>query len=790
MKRSTAIPSRCALASAVALSVGVSSPVFSQVLEEVVVTAQKRSQSLQDVPIALSAFNATFLQTTGVQNLGGLEQFTPGLDIEALSVTQPTYKIRGIGSGGLSIGTDPAVGIYTDGIYVGRSASSNVEFSDIERVEVLKGPQGTLFGRNAAAGAIQIITQKPVQETEGSVRVRYGNYDKMLGEAIYNTPLIDDELAARFNVIANSRDGYIDNALNGNDLGDEHYYAGRASFLWTPQSETSVRLSFDYNRLDQDAPVAIGLNPDLSPTGTPGGQLGDVDVFGKVANDVIKGEEKRKMYAYSLEMDHEFEAATMTYIASYRHFDSNARQDEDGLGSLDYQPPVEYLYLDTNNIEHNSQFYTELRFAGETGDLTWVGGVSFYDESGKQSAEVTANVGSLVRNLTSDPVNDVYTTPDNATCLSLSALALGGTAYPCSAFDTETMNNEAKTKSYAAFGDVTWQINNMVSLTAGARLTYDDKKFGWYNPPNSLTGNSAQDVIFPVDSPQSALAKTRWYRQKGSWDNFDPRVVLNVYPMEDVMLWASYANGYTAGGFNSLQVGSEFDPEEVDNYEIGIKSEFLDSTVRVNASVYHFIYSDKQDIIQIDTGGAVRQFSTSTGDAQGTGFDSEFLWLPVDNLQLAMNYGYLDAQWTDRELEGYYNGCGVGVPRTAGNLDGEQLDGPKQRVALSADYDLQLGDRGTVLFHVDYSLTSKVERNPASSDYCVNYETKEDDYHLTNARIAWEDTSAAWQVALWAENIFDTEYVVVYNAITADLGSPYVRRNLPRMYGLEVIYKW
>lgn len=788
MDRLAAYPQRPLYLCVLALSMGISSPAMSQMLEEVIVTAQKRSQSLQDVPIAVSAFNATFLETTGVQNLAGLQQFTPGLDIEGLGVTQPIYRIRGIGSDGLSIGIDPAVGIYTDGIYVGRSASSNVEFSDIERVEVLKGPQGTLFGRNAAAGAIQIITKKPVQETEGEVRLRVGNYDKFLAEAVYNTPLIEDELAARFNVIKSSRDGYIDNALGGNDLGDEDYYAGRASFLWTPQSETSVRLSFDYNRLDQDPPFAIGLNSDLSPTGKMGGAIGDVDVFGKVANDVIKGEEKRKLYAYSLELEHEFEHTTMTYIASYRHFDANVRQDEDGLGSLDYQPPIEYLYLDSNNIEHNSQFYSELRFAGETESLIWVGGLSFYSEDGKQSAEVTANVGSLIRNLTSDPASGMFATPDNMTCLLLSEAALGGTAFPCSAFDTETMNNEATTKSYAAFGDVTWQINDYVSLTGGARITYDDKKFGWDNPPNSLTGNSAQDVIFPADSPEAALAKQGWYRQKGSWDNFDPRVVLNVFPTDGVMLWASYTNGYTAGGFNSLQVGSEFEPEDVDNYEIGIKSEFFDSTVRVNASVYHYIYSDKQDIVQIDNNTVANPFVTITGDAEGTGFESEVLWLPIENLQLAMNYGYLDAQWTDRELDGFYNGCGA--PITSGNLDGEQLEGPKQRVAVMADYDLQLGDNGTILFHIDYSLTSKKERNPASDDFCTEYESKDDDLHLTNARIAWEDTTQTWQVALWAENLFDTEHVVSYNAITAQLGSPYVRRNFPRMYGLEVIYNW
>ena len=772
---------------ATALVMGIALPAGSQVLEEVVVTAQKRSQSLQEVPIAINAYDASFLQTTGVQNLAGLQQFTPGLDTENLAVTQPTYKIRGIGSGGLSIGTDPAVGIYTDGIYVGRSASSNVEFSDIQRVEVLKGPQGTLFGRNAAAGAIQIITQKPVHDTEGSVRIRAGNYEKFLGEAVYNTPIIEDELAARINLIASSRDGYIDNALGGSDLGNEEYYAGRASFLWTPDSETSLRYSFDYNRLDQDGPYAIGLNADLSPTGTPGGEIGDVDVFGEVANDVLDSEEKRELYAHSIEMDHDLDFSTVTFIASYRHFDANARQDEDGLGSIDYQPPVEYLYLDTNNVEDNKQFYSELRFAGETESLIWVGGLSYYYEEGEQGAEVTANVGSLVRNLTSNPSNGSFSTPDTATCLLLTEAVLGQ-AFPCSSYDLEVMNNEAKTNSYAAFGDVTWQINDYASLTGGARFTYDDKKFGWYNPPNSLTGNSADDVIFPIDSPESELAKEGWYRTKGSWDNFDPRVVLNVYPTDGVMLWASYANGYTAGGFNSLQVGSEFDPEEVDNYELGVKSEFLDNTLRLNASVYHYIYSDKQDIVQIDTGGQVQVFTTITGDAEGTGFDSEVLWLPIESLQLALNYGYLDAQWTDREIDGYYNGCEA--PRTSGNLDGESLEGPKQRVAVMLDYDLQLGDKGNVLFHIDHSLTTKKERNVASSDYCANYDTKDDDYNLTNARITWEDNNANWQVALWAENLFDTEYVVSYNAISSDLGSPYVRRNFPRMYGVEVIYNW
>ncbi len=773
-KRFTLSPIYLSIAVTVPVPALAASPL---ILEEVVVTAQKREQSLQDVPIALNAFDAEFLRTTGAQSLDNLQQFTPGLESTNLGVTQPTFTIRGIGTGGLSIGTDPAVGVYVDGVYVGRSASSNTEFSDIQRVEVLKGPQGTLFGRNAAAGAIQVITQKPTQDFEGFARVRAGNYDKLLGEAAINVPLIEDTLSSRFNITGSRRDGYVENAFGGDDLNDQYYYAGRASFLWTPSELTDLRYTFDYNQLDQDAPHAIGLNPDLSPTGTPGGALGDVDVFGPVANDVLSEEETRKLYAHTIQLDHEFDWSTMTFIGSYRSFESNVRQDEDGLGLIAQQPPEYFAYLDTNNIEDNSQLYLELRFAGNNGPLQWVGGLSYYDEDGEQSAEVSTFAGSLIRNLTSDPANNVWPEPDNATCLGLSALALG-TAYPCSAAWTETMNNKANTVSMAVFGDVTWQFSDQFGLTLGLRYTRDEKDFEWYNPANTLTGNPANDVIFTADaSPEAAAAKVGWVKTDDSWSNLDPRVVLNYYPSEDVLVFASYANGYTAGGFNSLQVGSNFDPEEVDNFELGIKSQWLDQSLRVNASVYQYYYSDKQDIQQVDDGTAIKKYVTVTGDAKGTGMEAEITWLPTDSLQLGLNYGYLDAEWTDRTVGDI-------------NLDGEPLDGPQQRLVFLADYNLGLGNNGDLLFHFDYSWTSAPERNPASADYNVDYETKDDAYNLSNARITWITPSTAWQVALWAENLFDTEHVVGYSGISSDLNTPYVRRNKPLFYGLEVIYSW
>lgn len=767
-----------------ALASGIASADAPTILEEVVVTAQKREQSLQDVPIALNAFNLEFLRVTGAQNLDDLQQYTPGLDSTNLGVTQPTFSIRGIGTGGLSIGTDPAVGIYQDGVYIGRSAGSNTEFSDIERVEILKGPQGTLFGRNAAAGAIQIITQKPTQEWEGFARVRGGNYNKLLGEAAVNVPLVDDVLAMRLNGIGSRRDGYIESATGGDDLANEKYYAGRASFLWTPGEVTDIRYTFDYNKLDQDAPAAIGLNPLLSPTGDPNSTTnGDVDVFGEVANDPLVNEEKRELFGHTLQLDHDFDWSTMTWIASYRTFESNVRQDDDGVGLLKFAPPQagvtppDYsVYLDTNNIEDNNQFYTELRFAGDSGPVNWVGGLSYYDEDGKQTADVATFVGSLVRNGYNQFVGG-WILPTEAECLSLSAAVLSG-SYGCSNPWVESMNNEANTKSMAAFGDATWQIIDQLSLTAGLRYTYDKKKFGWYNPPNSLTGNPADDQIFSASaSPEAAAAKVGWVRTDDAWSNWDPRVVLNYFPTDGVMLWASYANGYTAGGFNSLQVGSRFDPEEVDNFEIGVKSEMFDQTLRVNASVYRYYYRDKQDIEQIDDGSAVQKYVTITGDAEGTGFEAELAWLPVTGLQLGLNYGYLHAEWTDRTVGGQ-------------DLSGEPLPTPRQRAAFIADYNWAIGNAGSILLHFDYSWTSKRLTNIASPDYLVDYQTKDDALELSNARIAWQSPASAWQLALWAENLFDTEYVVNYNGIASDLDSPYVRRNTPRFYGAEVIYSW
>jgi iron complex outermembrane receptor protein len=227
-------------------------------LDDIIVTAQKREQSLQDVPISITAFNAESISALGAQSVGDLDTFTPGLSINDSSVTQPSYTIRGVSTDDFGIGTDPAVGIFIDGVYSARSGAALIFFNDIERVEVLKGPQGTLFGRNTSAGAISIITRKPVDKLEAAATVRIGNYGKHRIDAMVNAP-ITDTLFLRVNGVYNKRKGYLTDAVTGEREG-ENNKSGRAALRFEPTSDTDIVLTYDHDDTDKDGPFAIGIS--------------------------------------------------------------------------------------------------------------------------------------------------------------------------------------------------------------------------------------------------------------------------------------------------------------------------------------------------------------------------------------------------------------------------------------------------------------------------------------------------------------------------------------------------
>ena len=288
-------------------------------VQDIVVTAQKREQSLQQVPISIKAFNADDIAALSAETIGDLDRFTPGLSINDTSVTQPSFAIRGVQTDDFGIGTEPSVGIFIDGVYSGRSGGSLIFFNDIARVEVLKGPQGTLFGRNTSAGAISIITNQPDATPLMQGTIQLGNYDKARLDVTGNAP-ITDNLFLRVNGVINRRDGYLTDALTGDKREQEDNSSFRAALRWEPGPNTDLTLSYDHDDTAKDGPAAIGISANaltLSP-------------YGPFSNDVIDDKETRILNAATLTINHRIGDLSLTSISAFKHFETHNREDEDG----------------------------------------------------------------------------------------------------------------------------------------------------------------------------------------------------------------------------------------------------------------------------------------------------------------------------------------------------------------------------------------------------------------------------------------------------------------------------
>ncbi|PCJ30264.1 MAG: hypothetical protein COA90_09860 [Gammaproteobacteria bacterium] len=719
-------------------------------LPELEVTAQRKAELLQDVPITLTTFDDASLSITGAQSLKDLDNFTPGLEVISINSTHPKFKMRGIGTIDFGIGTDPSVSIYQDDVYLNRSGGTLLQFTDIKRVEVLKGPQGTLFGRNSAAGVIHIVSQEPKNELEGSLRTRLGNYDKRLIEGMFNSPLIDDRLFLRVNAIYNDRNGVIDSAGDDDAYSDEEYQAARMSLRWLVNNKTDIQYTFDINQVNQQAAASIGLNSSLSP---------DPDrLYGAVANDVVNGHDDRLFRGHKLKLQHDLSFATMTWISAYQQFSSSLKEDEDGTDKI-------YAHLDSENEEENQFFSQELRFNGENEHFNWLAGVYFSSEHAKQELKLTTYTNSL-----------------NAIAQgSLPNSPSANFPFPDDQLWMESMQNKLRSQSMSTFADLTWFATEKLDLTFGLRYTLDKKEFSWKNNSNTFS-SAVPDQLFQIPSYPVAY-KNRWIDTDESWSHISPRVVAAYQFNDDVMSFISYTEGYKAGGFNAMQILSSFDPETVDSIEWGVKSTWLDKRLKLNISLFHYDYNDKQDI-NFEVQGGLGRFVTRTGDAKGKGAEVELSWLIKDNVQLGLNYGYLSAQWQDRTVNSVNYNTGLSQDI---DLSGQALLTPKHHAVVNLDYDYSLQSLGNLLIHLDHTYNSRQQFNQTYADYYFDYEHRDSAYHYTNMKVTWQPRGEAWQLALWAENMFDNRYAYSITPMTASiLGTPYINSRKPRLFGVEM----
>jgi iron complex outermembrane receptor protein len=798
-------------------------------LEEIIVTAQKRSENVMDVPIAISVFNAETIERLSARNLTDLGRFTAGVEMINTKSLQPTYTIRGVETNDWTVGSDPAVAVYVDGVYAARGAGAEAALVDLVRVEVLKGPQGTLLGRNATGGAIHIISNKPTMAQEGRVKVSVGDYNRIDGEMVINQP-VGDGLAFRVVALTRNRDGYLNN-LNGPDLNDEDQQAFRLGVLWTATDRSEVLWRVEYSEVEQHSAAHTTLIAPVFELANPTRKL---DVFGDVATDFIN-REQREMFASSLEINHVMQQMTFTAITGWREYKTELDEDLDGANNPDY-------FFHGANPEDNDYLSQEFRLTGLTERVKWTLGSGFSREHVSHDstalfnlstletfawAEILKNAGSetsdtflrviaglsppaieQLASLTSSEISAVL--PDfrrqqqqagqdgiAAASFIWSFLNEQGTlprfgistspfaGIPqiltdlqprIAAFELwpEAVQSSGTYESWAVYGDATWSINDRLNLTGGLRYTRDDKSFDLFTQyQNQIVG--ADFGLAFYNNGQPLLDVT----QRERWDNVSGRIVLDYVLGDDAMVYGSVSTGFKSGGFNTLNFGPDidtsYDEEEIINYEAGLKGQFLQRRLNLNLAGFFYEYDNLQELKLL--GRPIPSYNLRNSDAEGYGLEVEAFWLVARDLTLAGNYSWLRTEYTS-----------FNILEAAGESPDEDLTGeprigtPEHKVNLSLEYVIRLEGFGRLLPRLDYSWND-------SRVASLNDPAREvDAFGITNARITLLPDAGNWEIALWSTNLFDEKVHIEFGDNGDAIGSLTAARIAPRMVGADFVY--
>ena len=775
---------------------GPAAEVEAATLDRIVVTAQSRDQELLDVPIALQVIDRQLIADLAAENLGDLDSFVPGLVVSDSQPTQARFQLRGISTGDFAIGTDPAVGVYVDGVYAGRGGGLVLPFLDVERVEVLKGPQGTLFGRNSAAGAVSVITNRPGQELEGRFKLRLGNYGKEYLEGMFNAP-VGESAAFRFNALVNRSDGWLQDAATGKDLNGEDDWATRASFGWNAGDNTQLLLSWEHEKLDQLSHPTIGI-VELPPA--PGLPVFPVDIGDyldprsqPIYSDLVGNEESRTFDGVNLILDHSFEWGHLTATTAWRDFETVNRAEEDGTNRR-------YLYIDTANREQNTSWYQEFKFSGGGPRFDWVAGASYYQEEASQASEVNAF---------SDTVNTITITQDVwgpfGGLFAFADTLLAGAGIDASLLGhpwQESYLNTLDSKAYALFGDVIWHATDKLNLTFGLRYTRDEKDFSWYNARRSAPGFDAvldlaeeaglfealgiprEFLVFDIAfiDPISEANKGILTRTSKSWSDFSPRFVVDYHTSDNSMLFASLAKGYKAGGFNAFDRGASFENEDVWNLETGIKQAFPEHDLQYEASVYYYVYQDRQ-AIRLDTTTSIPRYVVNVSDQTAYGLDFSARWQPSKAFGMDFN-----AAWIDSTYKDYLTPEGR-------DLDGQPTGEPSWSFSAGANYTWALQDSGDLRLSLRHGYRGKrrCSDDSLTQGNCGQYPafTIGGAQNRTDLQLGWRSPGDAWGVAVYANNVFDNQYVSgLHSYGTSVFGATGAGITEPRFYGLEVRYQF
>ncbi|MFV3077677.1 TonB-dependent receptor [Niveispirillum fermenti] len=710
------------------------------VLDEIIVTATKAGETtMQRTPLAISAFSADKLDSSLVLNVKDLVAVTPNLSVAQVTASAVIY-MRGIGSSNVFGGSDPSVTTQIDGVYIARAFGQFQDFVDIQRVEVLRGPQGTLYGRNAVGGTINIISKKPSDKATGKLQLTVGDYERRQAQFYVSGPLVEEKLQASLSGTYIRHDDYIDNIVATGQPGTNNANRGglRGQVRFLPADNVEMITRFDYSRSDERfdsySHLLVPFRPGgANPTPLASGIVGD---YSKVALDSPQTNDT-KLWGVAQEVNIDLtDALAVKSLTAFRKSRYNLFVDSDG---------TELLAQTSNQNEWSRQFSQELNLTGNFDRFNGVLGLFYFHDKTSTLLQST-NYASPVL----PPANAFYirTEPDSFTT------------------------------SFAAFAQGTYKLTDDLGFTAGLRFTQDTKRIEQnFDRVSLATGSSTPGFPFV-------------YELKRKFDAVTPKFGLDYQVTSDIMLYASATRGFKSGGtsiFANNATDLSFAPETIWAYEGGIKSDLLDRRLRFNTSLFHYDYKDLQVQSLIAPGVvAIR----NAANARVRGVEFELTARPVSGLELGGNLSFLDTKYrafptssVPNQLVNFvatdprFNAASRTFDATGNRLNAA----PKSSLSTYGQYNFDVGP-GTAFIRGEYFRQSKVYYDASNADIF-----SQKAYDLINASVGWNSDEGGWGVQVVGKNLADEQYLIT---VAANGLVPAGLAGAPRTFVLQVSKSW
>ncbi|WP_444928437.1 TonB-dependent receptor [Microbulbifer sp. SSSA002] len=736
-------------------------PAATYEIEEVVVTAEKRTKSIQDVPMSVAAIGGDDVGIGKITGMDDVAMTTPGISFNQFNLGEPRIFIRGIGNTSDSAASDSAVGIFIDEVYIGRTGGSGFDLFDLERIEILRGPQGTLYGKNTNGGAINFITSRPTQEPSTKLSLTAGNQGLIHAQALLNGGLTDS-VSGKISIATKQRDGFYKNVItdaeiinetsltnspiignsagaagSGDELGDIDNQSLRAQLLFDVSSDTTLLLSADYSQDESNGSCRHLENLDQGILGTGAlWALGMSEAYNadkrQCASQFDTGQE-RKIQGVMARIEHDLKWASLLSISAWRASDYTTVDD---LTGLPLNEPTAVLTVPENVIdgvdEEASQFSQEFRLSGTHENIDWIAGVFYMEEQVERDEQFYTQFSVPLQELGLAPIGNVLFVQDNTTT------------------------------SLATYGQLDWRLSDQWTLTYGIRWSRDEKEIT----------QDAQDLLgtgFPTGVPLILPEFTAPVKGEEDWSEVTHKASINYHFSINTMVYLTYAEGFKSGAFPSQtnlasNATQTVDPEIVENIELGLKSSWYDNRLQFNLSFYHMDYNNLQVFELTPTLLLV----LNNAQAKSKGFEASITVAPTENLLINASFNSGEARYEEF------------ITASGADLTGNTLpNASDESTTLDTDYSLPLSGGSTLDFNVNYSWKSEYYTSSSNDN-----KVKQDAIGRLGATVTWHSADELLSVGAWGKNLGDKDQIA--HRIVDPTGITSEKYMPPKTYGVTV----